>query len=908
MSSSKKDRAKQNGPPPSPEAQQSANRRPRTFVQRLSSIMPSLGHRKSTLNGRSRSAPPVLEPHSRSRSRRAAHPNADEDHHPLLPSSLHVSTLSDPGEACPYDPTTYYSFPTIDEPASNFLCGLISAHRSRSRSRESAARKLARVRPCLACRSGSACSHITITGVRYRLENRPVSIRRIFDERSLLQRPTSPLARILNEETLDPRPYTATPSAARVRFQDETGRGRGRVRLPVLPPLNTLLSPNRVSEGSPASSTPTSPRLHHIHGLPRAAEYPYVHKHEVARHLAAHAAGAPSPVIHPRTTSSSRSRSRSTSTSPPPIDFSETIHYAGGVSPVPRRPTPGIMLGSNPPTHTRRRNLEPSGRSRSRLDPIQLDPLPRPNSYCPHLQPLWSPQSLTLSVSPSSTHSSSLLAHPSPPSPAPATLETVQAVGSVIVDSTGRPISVDPELDSTRVYSQARSLPPYSTDESNDADEESTFSTGTVPRTPSVFGGRQLDLRGGSTDAVARLRGGDDRSRPWTWNTVRPRSSILWRLKRRILTCAGSYETSEEEDLPAPRRMRRVFLRKRLLRNGVASPNKIAEPEFWGPAPVSNTERIGLEVWDSNAKVNSFYFDGRTFGVLPSPPITRPPTPWPSRSPSPSPSPKLSIVSSSSSVSLDLSLLPSPNISILNLNPRPLSSAHFPDPNCPSPNPPHLVPAIPTISTNALSTPSCLHTTLTLDPSTPNLSTSSPHPLPRLRGGSGTLKDSDNLPQALFYLAGGLGPASTAGQWRKQRPKKRMGGLLGMAIFGSKAGTAYDGENEEVSTTSSSFSSGSSGILGKVEREGNVKSGRGVGSEKGVGDGGRASRPGRLGSEAGSLRSSSVLGSSMSSLSSSYGSRRASLRSGVGLAVDGSVRSNRGSSSRAGGGDGSTPV
>jgi hypothetical protein len=74
---------------------------------------------------------------------------------------------------------------------------------------------------------------------------------------------------------------------------------------------------------------------------------------------------------------------------------------------------------------------------------------------------------------------------------------------------------------------------------------------------------------------------------------------------------------------------------------------------------------------------------------------------------------------------------------------------------------------------------------------TPNflISQSPAHqPMPRLRGGAG---EPERVPAALYWLAGGRGRPITVSSWKKQRGKKRMGGLLGMAVFGEKAGKEY---------------------------------------------------------------------------------------------------------------------
>src|SRR5437764_3150 len=85
--------------------------------------------------------------------------------------------------------------------------------------------------------------------------------------------------------------------------------------------------PASVAEGRPKDVMgpvlrPVSPKLHHIHGLPAAKKYPYVHKREVEAHLAALHAGSPSPLR------------RSTDEATPSVvlpgssyDYSETVFY-----------------------------------------------------------------------------------------------------------------------------------------------------------------------------------------------------------------------------------------------------------------------------------------------------------------------------------------------------------------------------------------------------------------------------------------------------------------------------------------------------------------------------------------------------------------------------------------------------
>lgn len=63
-------------------------------------------------------------------------------------------------------------------------------------------------------------------------------------------------------------------------------------------------------------------------------------------------------------------------------------------------------------------------------------------------------------------------------------------------------------------------------------------------------------------------------------------------------------------------------------------------------------------------------------------------------------------------------------------------------------------------------------------------------PIPHLRGGA---ESPERVNPVLFWLAGGTGkePISING-WKQSRPKRRMGGLFGMAVFGSKAGQEYN--------------------------------------------------------------------------------------------------------------------
>ncbi|KAG9190984.1 hypothetical protein G6011_09072 [Alternaria panax] len=62
------------------------------------------------------------------------------------------------------------------------------------------------------------------------------------------------------------------------------------------------------------------------------------------------------------------------------------------------------------------------------------------------------------------------------------------------------------------------------------------------------------------------------------------------------------------------------------------------------------------------------------------------------------------------------------------------------------------------------------------------------------RGGTGSpsaLRDHERLSPTLFWLAGGRGRPITTADWKSQKPEKRIGGLLGMALYGLDAGSEY---------------------------------------------------------------------------------------------------------------------
>lgn len=74
--------------------------------------------------------------------------------------------------------------------------------------------------------------------------------------------------------------------------------------------------------------------------------------------------------------------------------------------------------------------------------------------------------------------------------------------------------------------------------------------------------------------------------------------------------------------------------------------------------------------------------------------------------------------------------------------------------------------------------------------------------IPCLRGGSGGDQDDQRrVPPTLWLLAGGQGRPITISSWEKQKPKKRMDGLLGMAFYGRQAGIPYEPKGKKVKAT-----------------------------------------------------------------------------------------------------------
>ncbi|EMD87945.1 hypothetical protein COCHEDRAFT_1112396 [Bipolaris maydis C5] len=106
--------------------------------------------------------------------------------------------------------------------------------------------------------------------------------------------------------------------------------------------------------------------------------------------------------------------------------------------------------------------------------------------------------------------------------------------------------------------------------------------------------------------------------------------------------------------------------------------------------------------------------------------------------------------------------------------------------------------------------------------------------VPCLRGGGSSLyalRDQDNLPPTLVWLAGEKRKSTTVARWKESKPKVRMGGMLGWAVYGARAGEARgqgagEGKGEGVK------SAGGNGGVAKVQESVPKETQKGAAEEK----------------------------------------------------------------------------
>jgi hypothetical protein len=458
---------------PIPENQRSIPHRP-NLIQRISGLVM---RRRPLATPRPLTAPmPVRNMISRVLRRTPREANVSE-------TSLIQRQVS-PEAPCPYDPNVYTSFPVFER-RNCWNCGLpISWPRSRE----------PLLSPCSACRSRSPLSHIAMN-TRVARNGRATSIREAILSISevSVEHPMRSSDEV-PQALLERRPRRMI----RTRFPPPPLFPNSRLPLPNMrPPARERPSPepeggpvgyrsdiSQSDSKTPSPEPPKSPKLHHFHGLPNSKDYPYVHRYEVSQHLAAIRAGASSPVRDHQL--EAEERARIVPNNPGLSDWSSTVYYARGRSPVPTR-------GSTPP------EAQPTSHNTRRETPNPPDI--HSQSRRPQLSGL-----LTNGVR-----------YPPPLSlDAMDRLQTTE--GSRTMSTQHNEASnIEFHLQQSRVYTlsspdRSRHTPSPLRQEvtgsssSSDDDEVSNFSTGTMPPTPAEINGVRTELRGGNDSP--RLRGG----------------------------------------------------------------------------------------------------------------------------------------------------------------------------------------------------------------------------------------------------------------------------------------------------------------------------------------------------------------------------------------------------------------
>jgi hypothetical protein len=196
--------------------------------------------------------------------------------------------------------------------------------------------------PCHACRTGGAVSRLS-------LSSKPADSLRRYS--AVDNRYPAHLMESTSSVNLGPRPVTPERAAKKIGSPPRKAKlPAGIIRLPngdspqapqsqivTLRPLSRLcttfqnsLNHDVRTQGSSSSSRrelekePASPKLHYLHGLPKAENFPYVHKREIPAHAAA---------LRARSTSPLTQRSVSPQSSSSADDYSQTVYYGGKTSP-----------------------------------------------------------------------------------------------------------------------------------------------------------------------------------------------------------------------------------------------------------------------------------------------------------------------------------------------------------------------------------------------------------------------------------------------------------------------------------------------------------------------------------------------------------------------------------------------
>jgi hypothetical protein len=303
---------KNKGTDASSSTQRESSSRPQTLLQRLSSGFTSFKLNKGVESTSKRPETAPIEPrlmHDKARRRRGPTDNL------IVIPRLEIPKLSESTSDCPYDPSSYHSFPGIEQ-GGYTCCGLKSPSKATCVIPSSS-------RPCSDCRSRTPLSHVSsrLTWRRDRSGESPAV--------------ETSLARLLGSSEFEEVPRIVPGAIVARRIGNPPRRSSlpgGRV-----PSYSTSHLPHQQAENSSRQSRiehgqpsypcgqdvrPQSPKLHHIHCLPNAKSHPYVYKHEIPAHIAALCAGSPSPLRQPI-------REERTPVDPrePYQDFSRTVFY-----------------------------------------------------------------------------------------------------------------------------------------------------------------------------------------------------------------------------------------------------------------------------------------------------------------------------------------------------------------------------------------------------------------------------------------------------------------------------------------------------------------------------------------------------------------------------------------------------
>ncbi|KAF2678593.1 hypothetical protein K458DRAFT_137349 [Lentithecium fluviatile CBS 122367] len=491
-----------------PEVQGPVPTRP-SLMQRVSALFSSVPRRRVGITTRPLTAPEsrysLINRALRRRSCRQSENGGEADQ----------SLVQKP---CPYDPNTLQSFPRLDRHCS---CGL-PWPRVRSRHLP--------LTPCDDCRNKTPNSHIAVNARRSASRGvtptrqtvvsasaasgslvPPIPIRNVPD--ALLDRPRPHVPALELLSTSRRRPSNRRPPTRRGSRAESDGGSTFDIILGKSPPK---------SSKSRSTDTPTPPKLHHLHGLPGSRQFPYAHKHEVPAHLAAIQAGTPSPV---RDFQVEAERTANTPT-PGITDWTRTVQYGLGRTPVPVRRTP------NPQT-------------------------PRSTSRSAHRQPANSPGSSSENTR---QRPSAHLNRGTPfrPGPTPTTLQAIEEARSMTVCD-GQAVNIEFELQRTRVYGSRTAAPtrppsqlPNGVSAGSSSSDDSNFSTGTMPPTPHEVDGvrRETPDGFGMPNGLPRMRGGGQGGRLVCASSMQNRISDC---HLPMCGCCGYKTPKKLSDDPPPR-------------------------------------------------------------------------------------------------------------------------------------------------------------------------------------------------------------------------------------------------------------------------------------------------------------------------------------------------------------------